>query len=152
MILPEDSRQGALASGELSRAQAGGARLAASLTRLTRAARPSATRLLRSDAFLTLLLASVYFQIVFGFGIINPRNIRWLLDSELDLMLFLTSNSYFRFSEWTFPITSFDTLLHPVGTSMAAADGAPLLAVLFKLLDPLLPGGVFQYFGAWLFV
>jgi hypothetical protein len=35
---------------------------------------------------------------------------------------------------------------------MAAADGAPILAVLFKLLDPLLPGGVFQYFGAWLFV
>lgn len=127
-------------------------RPAASVTTVANAARAAVARTVRSDAFLTLVLASLYFQIVFGFAVVNPRNIGWLLDAAEDLMLFLTTNSYFRFSDWSFPITSFDTLLYPVGTSMAAADGAPLLAVLFKLLDPLLPRGIFQYFGAWLFV
>jgi hypothetical protein len=115
-------------------------------------ARFGAVRLLRSDAFRTLLIAIVYFQVVFGFAIMNPRNLQWLVDVQHDLMMFLTTTSYYRFSSWSFPITRFDTLAYPVGTSIAVADAVPLLAVPFKLLDPLLPRGAFQYFGAWMFV
>lgn len=107
---------------------------------------------LRSDALLTLVLAGLYFQLVWGFKIVDPRNLEWVLYFEHDLVLYLTTTSYFRFSAWSFPITHFDSLLYPVGTSIAVADAVPLLAVPFKLLDGLLPGGILQYFGAWLFV
>jgi hypothetical protein len=107
---------------------------------------------LRSDWLFTLLLSVCYFQLVWGFKIADPRNLQWILDVENDLALYLTTTSYFRFSEWSFPVTRFHSLLYPVGTSISAADAVPLLAVPFKLLDAVLPRAIVQYFGAWLFL
>ena len=108
-------------------------------------------RAARSDAVLTLLLAAAYFQIVWGFSIVDPTNLDWIFAVERDLTRYLTSVAYYRTSSWSFPITSFDSMLYPVGTSITNADGIPILAVPYKLLDPLLPERIFQYFGIWLF-
>jgi hypothetical protein len=105
----------------------------------------------RSDAVLTLLLAAAYFQVVWGFSIVDPTNLDWIFAVERDLTRYLTSVAYFRTSSWSFPITSFDSMAYPIGTSITNADGIPLFAVPYKLLDPLLPERVFQYFGIWLF-
>ena len=104
----------------------------------------------RSDAVLTLLLAVVYFQVVWGLSIIDPTNLDWIFAVERDLTRYLTSISYYRTSSWSFPITRFDSMLYPVGTSITNADGIPLFAVPYKLLDPLLPERIFQYLGLWL--
>jgi hypothetical protein len=97
-----------------------------------------------------LVLGLGYFQVVWGLRTVDPRNLSWILAVERDLVRHLTSISYYRTAPWSFPITSFDSMLYPVGTNVAVADGLPLFAVAYKLLDPLLPAQIYQYFGAWL--
>src|SRR5262245_16529178 len=109
-------------------------------------------RVAQSDAFLSLVLASLYFELVWGFSIVHPRNLDWVFAVERDLTRVLTAVAYFRTSPWSFPITASDSMLHPVGSNVAVADGIPGLAVIYKLLDPLLAERVYQYFGIWLFV
>ena len=119
------------------------ARLSGALSTFRRAA--------QSEAVLTLLFAMVYFQIVWGLSILDPSNLDWIFAVERDLTRYLTSVAYYRTSSWSFPITAFDGMLYPVGTTITNADGIPAFAVLYKLLDPILPERVFQYFGLWLF-
>ena len=108
-------------------------------------------RAVRSDAFLSLVLATAYFQVVWGLSIVNPTNLDWVFAVERDLTRALTAVAYFRTSSWSFPITAYDSILHPVGSNVAIADGIPGLAVLYKLVDPLLGERIYQYFGLWLF-
>lgn len=105
----------------------------------------------RSDAVLTLLFGAFYFQIVWGLSIVAPTNLDWIFAVERDLTRYLTTVSYYRTSSWSFPITAFDSMLYPVGTSITIADGIPCFAVFYKLIDPLLPERIYQYFGLWLF-
>jgi len=105
----------------------------------------------RRDAALSLLLSAAYFQVVWGLSIVAPTNLDWVFAVERDLTRALTVVAYFRTSPWSFPITAFDGMLYPVGTSVTIGDGIPGLAVAYKLLDPLLPARIYQYFGVWLF-
>jgi hypothetical protein len=56
---------------------------------------------------------------------------------------------FFRNDHWSWPIGQFTNLLHPVGSTVGFSDSIPVLAVLAKLLSPLLPLQ-FQYIGPWL--
>jgi hypothetical protein len=108
-------------------------------------------RAVRSDAVVSLALATAYFQVVWGLSAVDPTNLDWVFAVERDMTRALTSITYFRTSSWSFPITAFDSILHPIGTNIANGDGIPCLAVLYKLIDPLLDERVYQYFGLWLF-
>ncbi|ATB50720.1 DUF6311 domain-containing protein [Corallococcus macrosporus] len=56
---------------------------------------------------------------------------------------------FYRNAPWGLPLTRSPNQLFPHGTSVALTDANPLLAVLFKLFNPLLPAD-FQYHGLWL--
>jgi hypothetical protein len=58
---------------------------------------------------------------------------------------------FFRNDHWSWPIGHYTNLLHPVGSTVGFSDSIPVLAVLGKLLSPLLPLQ-FQYIGPWLAV
>jgi hypothetical protein len=58
---------------------------------------------------------------------------------------------FFRNDHWSWPIAHYTNLLYPVGSTVGFSDSIPLLAVVGKLLSPLLPDP-FQYIGPWLAV
>jgi hypothetical protein len=56
--------------------------------------------------------------------------------------------TFYRNAELSFPLGATPELFWPFGTSVAFTDANPWMAVLFKLLSPLLPLD-FQYAGLW---
>ncbi len=104
-----------------------------------------------TDVGLTFVVAAIYYGIPWRYRMLDPRFLDWIFNIEYDLAQFLTAISYYRFADWSFPITRFDTLFYPVGATITLADGLPLFAVPYKLLDRWLPP-ILQYFGVWLFV
>ncbi|MCS7001348.1 MAG: DUF6311 domain-containing protein [Dehalococcoidia bacterium] len=56
----------------------------------------------------------------------------------------------FRDAPWSWPIGHIDRIIHPTGAMIAYTDSIPIVATVFKIVEPLLPEQ-FQYFGWWLF-
>jgi hypothetical protein len=100
---------------------------------------------------LSLCAAIVLFGITPGFSVINPKNIRWCLNSDSDATVYFFSFAYYRHAPWAFPITRIGTLFYQVGSSVTIMDGLPLVAVPLKLFNRILPEE-FQFLGAWLFL
>lgn len=102
----------------------------------------------RFSAALPLALGAIIFLAIYGVRPLDPCNLDWwpLHDDPLQSWLGWT---FFRQSPWTIP----PGLNPPYGlemhNSIVYTDSIPLLALFFKLLNPVLPP-VFQYLGWWL--
>ena len=71
----------------------------------------------------------------------------WLYEQG-DFSQHISGWLFFRADGWQFPLLHTERLNAPEGVSIVFTDSIPLLALIFKLLDPLLPPG-FHYFGLW---
>ena len=91
------------------------------------------------------VLGGLLFVKIYGIKLLDPTYDGWLLTGG-DLTQHYLGWLYFRRSEWNFPIGLFEGLLGDVKLSVVYTDSVPILAVLFKLISPILPD-TFQYFG-----
>lgn len=96
---------------------------------------------------LTGVLSALIFAGIYGIKILNPFYTEWLLNGG-DLTQHYLGWLAFRESDWHFPIGMVDTLAYPNLTSVIFTDSIPICAVIFKLLNPILPFDC-QYFGIW---
>jgi len=86
----------------------------------------------------------------FGWEILNPKNISWLM-AETDGAQYYLGWLFFRNEPWTFPFGLIQGYFAPIGTSIGLTDSVPLLAFPFKLVSGMLPSD-FQYFGIWIYI
>lgn len=103
---------------------------------------------------MTLLLPAAgigigVFGLATGFAILPSSSIAWLYNGGVDPSSHFVGWHLFRTGPWTLPPGATPYLGYPVGTSVALTDSIPVVALLLKPFDALLPP-VFQYFGAWL--
>jgi hypothetical protein len=98
---------------------------------------------------LPLLLGMLAFWGVVGPGILDPKNIAWLADGADSAQHYL-GWVFFRHSQWSFPVGLNPDYGLEIGNAIVFSDSNPLLALIFKPFDPILPDQ-FQYFGIWLF-
>ena len=96
---------------------------------------------------LPVLLGIGAFLLFAGPRVLNPENIAWL--TRGDAPQHYLGWAFYRIADWTFPLGRNPGFGLELSSSIAYSDSIPLLAVPFKLLDPLLPA-TFQYFGLWL--
>lgn len=99
-----------------------------------------------SNAIPVLLGISAFLAIV-GRRVLYPTNIAWL--GYGDPATYYLGWLSFRTSDWSFPIGLNPRYGLELGNSIVYSDSNPLLALLFKPFDALLPDP-FQYFGFWL--
>lgn len=96
---------------------------------------------------LCFFLGLLVFLYIYGAGTLNPANTGWLMNAG-DLTQHYLGWSFFRNDSWVFPLGKTISYGYPYGISTTYTDSIPLLAIIFKLLSPLLPQN-FQYFGIW---
>jgi hypothetical protein len=97
---------------------------------------------------LPLLLGLGFFILVVGFGILNPRNVGWLL-ADFDMTLEYLGWAFYRYSPWTFPIGMNPNFGLDISSSIIFSNSLPIFAPIFKVLNPLL-GEPFQFWGIWI--
>ena len=91
----------------------------------------------------------VTFIIFYGSRIVNVRYIDWMLEHvSHDPPKNYLGWSFYRNNGWNFPLGIMENFGYPFGTTIIQTDSIPLLAILCKLFDPVLPVN-FQYFGLW---
>ncbi len=93
------------------------------------------------------VFSAIVFLGIYGHRVLIPTYDDWLY-SGFDLTQHYLGWRAFRQSPWHFPIGLMDGLNYPNQISIIYTDSIPLLAVLFKLISPILPK-TFQYFGIW---
>ncbi len=93
-----------------------------------------------------LIFSCAFFLCFYGVKCLNPCYVDWLLSGGLDISQHYAGWLFFRKEPWTFPVGYFYGLSYPNPMSIVYMDSIPLLAVFFKLFQPLLPAH-FQYFG-----
>lgn len=91
----------------------------------------------------------VLFQLTYGFTIVLPTNVNWLMSARHDWGTHYLGWFFYRSEPWQFPLGHVTKYFYPLGTNVGFTDTIPLLAIFFKLFAPLLPAD-FQYFGLWL--
>src|SRR5262245_11976718 len=94
------------------------------------------------------LLACAGFGSIFGFRIVDPRYVDWIMLGN-DARWYYLDWAFFRREPWSSPPGRITRLLHPVGTSVGNTDSLPLLSLPLKLVSAWLPDE-FQFFGAWM--
>jgi hypothetical protein len=82
-----------------------------------------------------------------GGNVLPPTRIDWMMREDWVLPLF--GWLFYRNAPWGLPLSASPYHLYPYGTSVALTDGTPLVAVLLKPFEALLPAD-FQYTGLWL--
>jgi hypothetical protein len=109
--------------------------------------------LIRSDYSLrqpvvALSIGFAAFLLFTGGGILDPRNVDWLLSG--DPAQSWLGWQFFRHTPWLqWPLGANPDYGMEIGSSIVFSDSIPLLAFAFKPLSPWLPAA-FQYFGGWL--
>ena len=97
---------------------------------------------------LPIALGLITFYLVTGLEPLNGQNILWLGKGE-PLTPYL-GWEMFRNSPWEIPLGLNPRYgLEEISSAIVFSDSIPLLAIVFKVLSPLLPS-TFQYFGFWL--
>ena len=96
-----------------------------------------------------LITAIVYFLSIFDVAFIVEGNL-WL-SNRGDASQHLIGLRYFVRDEWRFPLFHVPTLGYPRGTNIIFTDSIPLVALIFKILAPLVPHD-FNPFGLWICV
>jgi len=107
----------------------------------------------KPSLFVTLLLGAslgmLFFTNILGFRVVNPTYLAWVMQNDWQMNFF--GWHFFRQEEWHFPLGKITQLLFPVGTAITYTDSIPLLALLFKPFNSLLPTD-FQYLGLWFLI
>ena len=96
-----------------------------------------------------MVFTVLFFHCTYGLKIVNPVNIKWLLDARHDWGQHYLGWAFYRGEPWGFPLGKIDALCYPSGTNVGFWDGIPLFALLFKPFSALFPQD-FQYIGLWL--
>jgi Family of unknown function (DUF6311) len=102
------------------------------------------------NLFLPALLGVMAFFWVVGIEVLNPQYLGWLM-GRFDPIQHYLGWDFFRRSEWTNPIGLSPTFGLDISSSIVYADSIPLMAIIFKVFDQVLPVN-FQYFGIWLLI
>jgi hypothetical protein len=97
--------------------------------------------------FTAALLGSAFFFAIYGYKILNPVFIEWVMHS--DAAVHFLGWHFFRSEPWRFPIGVIQSFNYPQGTCTVFTDSIPLMAFLLKPFSSVLPGH-FQYHGIWL--
>ena len=104
----------------------------------------------RFELLIPILIGLLVFSFLTGWGIVDPKNISWLMRG--DPATNYLGWEFFRNTPLTqWPIGS--NLGYGLGfqNSIMNTDSIPLVAIFFKLFNPILPE-VFQFYGIWLLV
>jgi Family of unknown function (DUF6311) len=88
------------------------------------------------------------FITVVGLGILNPRNVSWLL-ADFDMTLEYLGWAFYRYGPWTFPIGLNPNFGLDISSSIIYSNSMPLFAMVFKPFSALL-GEPFQFWGIWI--
>ena len=96
------------------------------------------------------LLGALVFVALYGFRVLDPTCVDWILNNPSpDPSQHYLGWAFFRNSAVRLPYLGANySVIYPYRTSILFTDSIPLLALLGKLLSPILPGR-FQYFGWW---
>lgn len=94
------------------------------------------------------LLGTIVFFWIFGYEILNPLFIEWIIASDIDQHQHFIGWHFFRSEPWGFPLGIIRSYPYPQGTSVVYTDSIPFIAILLKLLNQFLPN-TFQYKGIW---
>ena len=97
---------------------------------------------------LSVCLAATVFLLIYGVYPLDVTNDIWIIRGYdfTDIIQHYAGWCHFRISQWHFPLGLADTLSLCEGTYITYTDSIPYVAILFKLLNPILPQ-TFQYFG-----
>lgn len=90
------------------------------------------------------------FLLIVGSRILDPEYLGWI-EIDNDPLMGYMGWSFYRFSDWNFPIGLNPKYGLDVASSIVYSDSVTLLAILLKLFSSILPHS-FQYFGWWIFV
>lgn len=94
-----------------------------------------------------MLLGAACFIAVYGVLCLNPMNDSWIMyKADQDIRQHYLGWCFFRKTAWGFPIGMIKGLSSPIDVSVIYTDSIPLFALIFKLLNPVLPQ-TFQYLG-----
>lgn len=105
-----------------------------------------------TDIIASLILASIFYLVVFGSKSLDPRNYQWLI-REGDLGQNYLGGVVYRSEPWHWPILVSKNLAYPYGASVLSTDSLPIMALLFKCLTSLFGlSPYYQFFGIWLFI
>ena len=80
-----------------------------------------------------LLLGLGFFILVVGFGILNPRNVGWLL-ADFDMTLEYLGWAFYRYSPWTFPIGMNPNFGLDISSSIIFSNSLQFLHLFLKCL------------------
>lgn len=106
-------------------------------------------KLLTSQYLVAYLIALIIFYFSYGFNVLNPENVNWLMSARHDWGLHYLGWAFFREDPWMFPIGGMNSYMYPIGTNVGFTDSIPIIAIPFKLIEDILPAE-FQYFGIWI--
>ena len=98
-------------------------------------------------ALASIIMGLAVTIMIYGAKVLNPTHTDWLMHQG-DLTQHYIGWLAFRHDSWQFPPGVMRNVIYPVGTSVVFMDSIPLMAIFFKLLNPILPAN-FQYFGIW---
>ncbi len=98
-------------------------------------------------------IGAAVFLLIYGFMPLNLLRDDWILDGyiEQDILQHYLGWLSYRESPLSFPLCIAQTINYPAGISVAYTDSIPLFAILFRLIEGILPA-TFQYFGLFVFL
>jgi hypothetical protein len=95
------------------------------------------TSLDKKSFYIPFFLGGTFFYLVVGLGPLDPQNLSWIFgrfDPPKDYLGWV----FYRNTPWGFPIGSNPNYGIDIGSLIIYSDSAPLMAIFFKLLSPLL--------------
>jgi len=108
-------------------------------------------KLLNNKYLVSFIVAIIVFQITYGFEVLDPTNINWLMAAYHDWGTHYLGWAFYRNDPWGFPLTDVQSYFYPIGTNVGFTDTIPLLALFFKIFSGILPED-FQFYGIWFLV
>lgn len=103
-----------------------------------------------NSIFVSFFLGVIIFLFIYGLEPLRYTGVGWMVNGfgGSDITQHQTGWEFYRHSPWTFPLCKALYLGYPAGTAISYTDSIPVVALLFKLISPLLPE-TFQYFGLY---
>lgn len=100
------------------------------------------------DYIVPAIFGIILFVMLYGITPLDVTNDAWIMAGydEDDLTQHYAGWVQFRSSEWNFPLGMIADMAEGTGTMLSFTDSIPLLAIIFKVFDFMLPE-TFQYFG-----
>ena len=95
-----------------------------------------------------ILIGLGAFIVIVGPGILNPKNINWLL-ADFDMTLEYLGWEFYRHSPWDFPIGLNPNFGLDISSSIIYSNSLPIFAIVFKPFSSIL-GEPFQFWGLWI--